>query len=202
MERAETIQHWDTVHADNGLDDVSWHQREPVLSFQLLATHGVRHDARVLDVGCGVDGLAERLVQRGWSRVTGLDLSRVAIETTRTRLGDRAAHATWIAGNILAAPLATYDVWHDRAALHFLTDPSDIAAYGKRIREHLAPGGLAIVATFALDGPATCSGLPVARYDGAGLAKALGLTLVDSQHEVHTTPWGSTQSFTWAALRR
>jgi hypothetical protein len=97
-----------------------------------------------------------------------------------------------------------YDIWHDRAAFHFLTDEKDRAAYIARLTRGLKAGGHAIIATFALDGPEKCSGLPVARYDAASLAQTLGpgFRPVHTQRHEHATPWGSHQVFQFSVFRR
>ena len=61
-----------------------------------------------------------------------------------------------------------------------------------------------ILATFASDGPAFCSGLPTRRYDIDELEAAFAgpFEVVHTEREVHRTPWGAAQPFTWAVFRR
>jgi trans-aconitate methyltransferase len=137
--------------------------------------------------------------------VTVLDLSEAALAAARSRMADSAGRVTWIAADVTSwEPSRTYDVWHDRAAFHFLTECEDRAAYVVRLRRALRPGGHAIIGTFAPDGPERCSGLLVSRYDAAGLAGTLGrgFGLIDARLHEHVTPWGATQKFQFSTFRR
>ena len=100
--------------------------------------------------------------------------------------------------------MKAYDIWHDRAAFHFLTDEKDRAGYIARLTRGVKAGGHAVIGTFALDGPEKCSGLPVARYDSASLARTLGpmFRLVHSRRHEHATPWGAQQMFQFSVFRR
>ena len=120
-------------------------------------------------------------------------------------MGDKAKRVTWIAADVTAwEPSRSYDVWHDRAAFHFLTEPQDQAAYVARLRRALRPGGHAIIGTFAPDGPERCSGLLVSRYDASSLAETLGsgFALIDTRRHEHVTPSGATQKFQFTTFRR
>jgi SAM-dependent methyltransferase len=144
-------------------------------------------------------------VARGARCVTVLDVSARALERTRERLGAAAGTVTWIAADVTGEwPVPDVDIWHDRAAFHFLTNGADRERYVERLREAVRPGGAVVLATFALDGPEKCSGLPVARYDAAGLAAQLGngFTLIESREVAHRTPGGVIQPFCYAAFRR
>jgi SAM-dependent methyltransferase len=145
------------------------------------------------------------IVNQGFEDITVLDLSEAALATAKARLRDRGAKVHWIAADATAwEPLKAYDVWHDRAAFHFLTEERDRAAYVARLERAVKVGGYAIIATFALDGPERCSGLPVVRYDPATLGQTLGraFQLVDIRRHAHATPWGSDQSFQFSVFRR
>ena len=159
----------------------------------------------MIDVGGGASNLVDALVKRGWGDVTVLDIAAPALEAAKERLGLSARKVHWEVADIIDwQPSRQYDVWHDRAVFHFLTEPEQREAYRRALLAGVAPGGLVIMATFALDGPERCSGLPVQRYDPASLAKELGnaFRLVEEWREEHVTPWGSTQSFNWCAFRR
>jgi trans-aconitate methyltransferase len=137
--------------------------------------------------------------------LTVLDVSAAALATARSRIGDKAGRVTWITADVTTwEPPRIYDVWHDRAAFHFLTEPNDQAAYVARLRRALRAGGHAIVATFALDGPERCSDLMVSRYDAKTLAATLGagFELIDTRRHDHTTPWGAVQKFQFSTFRR
>jgi SAM-dependent methyltransferase len=202
MDRAA---HWNAVYISKGARDVSWFEPSPSVSLRMIDAAGIDATACVLDVGGGDSRLVEALVARGFRCVSVLDVSSAALARARARLGAAGDVPAWIAADVTgdwAAP--PVDVWHDRAVFHFLTAAADRARYRQRLLDTLKPGGAAIVATFALDGPTSCSGLDVCRYSPDTLAAELGplFTLVESQAHVHTTPWGATQSFQYSRFRR
>jgi SAM-dependent methyltransferase len=191
--------HWDAVYRSKDPDNVSWYQEVPATSVRLITA--LAATGSVLDVGAGPSTLADELVERGFI-VTVLDVAPSAIAAVRQRLGDR---ATYLVTDLLDwAPLETYDIWHDRAVFHFLTDPATQAAYVGLAAAAVRPGGAVVLATFAPDGPAACSGLPTARHDVESLAALFAdhFTLASSERVEHTTPWGMIQPFTWVTLRR
>jgi 2-polyprenyl-3-methyl-5-hydroxy-6-metoxy-1,4-benzoquinol methylase len=194
--------HWESVYESKTDAEVSWTQDEPRLSLSLIHEHCPA--GRVIDVGGGTSVLADRLVDDVYD-VAVLDISATALQHARHRLGDRAAQVQWIVADVTHVDtLGVFDVWHDRAVFHFLTDPADRAAYVTLLSRTIRPGGHAVIATFALDGPQKCSGLDVRRYDAARLAAALGdgFELIQSLPETHRTPWGKDQSFVYGVLRR
>jgi 2-polyprenyl-3-methyl-5-hydroxy-6-metoxy-1,4-benzoquinol methylase len=198
-------QHWEKAYVEKGEHGVSWFEERPEVSLELIDKAGGPASASLIDIGGGASRLVDALVERGWRSIAVLDLSQTALDTARKRLGDTGRGVDWIAGDVTQwRPQRTYDIWHDRAAFHFLTGADDRAAYVERLHAAVAPGGHAIIATFALDGPERCSGLPVMRYDAAALAEAVGgsFRLAGERRHVHTTPWGSTQAFQFSLLRR
>lgn len=200
----DTARHWDDAYA-RGEGNLSWYESVPTSSLRMLDAAGIDVSAAVVDVGGGTSRLVDELVARGHVRMTVLDVSSVAIEHAQRRLCERAERVEWVVADIRTwQPEHRYQVWHDRAVFHFLTDPADRAAYRDTLHRATAPGSVVVIATFASDGPAQCSGLVVARYDPTGISAALGpdWELVDSMHEEHRTPRGVTQPFTWAILRR
>ena len=197
--------HWDSVYATKGEAEVSWFQDSPTISLDLIRAAAPDHGAAVIDVGGGASRLVDALLQDGYRDVSVLDLSANALDATRKRIGAAAATVDWIVADATTwQPAKTYDVWHDRAAFHFLTDAGDRAAYVERLRSAVAPGGQIIIATFAPDGPEKCSGLPVQRHDSASLLAELGpeFTLVETRRETHHTPWDSTQAFQFSRFQR
>jgi trans-aconitate methyltransferase len=159
----------------------------------------------VIDIGGGASRLVDSLVEMNFRDITVLDLSESALASAKARLGRRADHVEWIVADVTSwEPQRIYDLWHDRAAFHFLTDERDRAAYIARLTKSLKPGGHAIIATFAPDGPERCSGLPVMRYDAEGLGLALGgaFELIETRRDEHLTPWGSKQRFQFSLFRR
>jgi SAM-dependent methyltransferase len=197
--------HWEGVYTKKGENEVSWFQESPAPSLQLIAQVGATPASAIIDIGGGASRLVDNLIEQGFEDVTVLDLSEAALEAAKARLGGRAAQVQWIVADATVwEPLKAYDIWHDRAAFHFLTEDRDRAAYIARLERALKVGGYAIIATFALDGPERCSGLPVVRYDPASLGQSLGraFQLVDTRRQIHATPWGSEQSFQFSVFRR
>lgn len=197
--------HWTRVYEDKAPSDVSWYQAEPEPSLRALDRFGARPGSALIDIGGGASNLVDALLKRGWQDLTVLDIAPTALDAARDRLGPAAEQVTWQVADITAwQPSRQYDVWHDRAVFHFLTEPEQREAYRRALSSGLAPDGLVIIATFALDGPERCSGLPVQRYDAAMLSAAFGdgFRLVEGWREDHVTPWGSSQAFTWCAFRR
>jgi ubiquinone/menaquinone biosynthesis C-methylase UbiE len=203
MSRAE---HWEHVYRTKGPDQVSWFQAEARLSRHLIETLSPDPSSAIIDIGAGASTLVDGLLSAGYSTLTVLDLSPAALQLARGRLGVREARVTWQAADVLDASLPdqAFDVWHDRAMLHFLTEEADRRRYIEQVRRAVRPGGLVIVATFAQDGPARCSGLDVARYSPAQLHAQFGapFALLQSHRELHITPSGATQAFTYCVCRR
>jgi 2-polyprenyl-3-methyl-5-hydroxy-6-metoxy-1,4-benzoquinol methylase len=197
--------HWSAVYRAKAPDAVSWYQLTPEPSLRALDRFQVPNTASLIDVGGGASNLVDRLVKRGWADLTVLDIAAPALEVAKARLGSSAAQVRWEVADITEwLPSRTYDVWHDRAVFHFLTSLPQREAYRRALNAGVATGGLVIIATFAPDGPERCSGLPVQRYDTAGLAKEIGDTfrLVDDWREEHLTPQGGRQRFNWGIFRR
>ncbi len=197
--------HWDKAYQSKGEAGVSWFEDAPAVSLDLIRRHVTIATASLIDVGGGASRLVDALLDEGMKSVTVLDLSPAALDAARARLGLRADAVHWVAADVTSwRPDRTYDIWHDRAAFHFLTDPDDRAAYIERLKAAVAPGGHAVIATFAPDGPERCSGLPVVRYDPAALAEVIGpsFRLVEHVMHQHTTPWNSTQAFQFSVLQR
>ena len=196
--------HWEQVYETRSTDEVSWFQAEPSVSRRLVEA-AVGTNGSVVDVGAGASRLVDLLLDDGFSDLTVLDVSARALAVVRQRLGPRSSAVTWVHGDVLDwHPGRTFDVWHDRAVFHFLTDPQDRSRYVELVQRATAPGGTVIVATFAPDGPTHCSGLPVSRSDAAGLASIFGEAFVlgHTEREEHHTPSGVVQPFTWAVLHR
>jgi hypothetical protein len=196
--------HWAATYESKGVEDVSWFQREPAVSLRLLAEAGLGSSTSVVDVGGGASVLADRVLDLGVTDVTVLDIADAAMDRSRSRLGARAGQVTWLAEDVLTwAPTRRYDVWHDRAVFHFLTDTADRDRYRQALRAALVDGGHLVVGTFAEDGPRSCSGLTVANYSPTALAgEFAGFEVIDAVREEHHTPWGAVQPFTWLLLRR
>jgi SAM-dependent methyltransferase len=197
--------HWENVYETKGERDVSWFQESPEISLDLIRATGAGTAAWLIDIGGGASRLADALLHEGYRAVTVLDLSDRALATSRARLGARAAQVNWVVADVTTwQPAGTFDVWHDRAAFHFLTEPQDRLAYGECVRKAVRPGGHVIIGTFALDGPERCSGLPIVRHDHTTVGEVLGSSfrLAESRRHEHSTPWGAIQKFQFSRFRR
>jgi 2-polyprenyl-3-methyl-5-hydroxy-6-metoxy-1,4-benzoquinol methylase len=197
--------HWEQIYETRPAAELSWYQREPATSRRLVVAAASSRSATIVDVGSGVSSLVDRLLDDGHTDVTLVDLSLHALEAVRTRLGERADSVTFVCSDVLDwSADRPYDVWHDRAVFHFLTDDADRARYAERAAAAVRPGGMLIVASFAADGPTHCSGLPVRGHTADDLARSFAdaFTLESAEREAHVTPAAVTQPFTWAVLRR
>ena len=194
-------EHWDAIYRAKRPSELGWYQAVPALSLELIR-RVAPSNAAIIDVGGGASTLVDALA--GFARMTVLDISAAALEHAAARLAGRTVR--WMNADIFSVelPVAAYDVWHDRAVFHFLTADTDRRRYVSQMTRAIRPGGHAIIATFAEDGPARCSGLDVVRYDSEHLAAELGAAfrLVDSVREEHVTPAGVRQAFRYCLFRR
>lgn len=197
--------HWENVYATKGEREVSWFEESPELSLELIRAAGATPRSAVIDIGGGASRLVDVLLAQGFASITVLDLAQTALAIAQRRLGNAAGKVTWVAADITQwQPPRRYDLWHDRAVFHFLTEAADRAAYVEALRQALVPGGKAIIGTFAPEGPERCSGLDVVRYDGAALAATLSTSfaLIDTRRHAHHTPSGSVQHFQFSLFER
>jgi len=198
--------HWEKVYTTKPIDAVSWFQPHAGLSLDIIRSTGLGRDAAIIDVGGGASTLVDDLVANAYTDLTVLDLSGAALNAARKRLGVQESKVRWIEADITKAdlPANRYDIWHDRAVFHFLTDPADRVAYVQTVLRSVKPGGHVIVATFGADGPLQCSGLPVMRYSANELHDQFGAAfqLLDHREEKHRTPSGTEQQFVYCYCRR
>jgi SAM-dependent methyltransferase len=197
--------HWNKAYNAKGETEVSWYQPSPERWLGLIASAAPDLSRSIIDAGAGASRLADALLAQGYCDITALDISEVALTRAKLRLGAIADRVSWIVADITQwQPQRTWDVWHDRAVFHFLVEPAAQDAYLAALRRGTMPGSAVIMATFALDGPQRCSGLPVQRYSPATLAARLGadFSLHAEAAEKHATPFGTAQEFTYAVFRR
>ncbi len=185
---------------------MSWYQEHSLQSLKFIADTGIAKTSQIIDVGGGPSALVGDLLSNGYGQITVLDISAAALEAAQHRLGARASEVTWLEADVLdmKLPHYEYDLWHDRAVFHFLTDLEDRRRYMSAVKEAVKPGGHVIVATFASDGPERCSGLPVVRYEPETLHNEFGdgFTLLDSTREAHHTPFGTEQKYIYCYCRK
>lgn len=203
MSASGPADHWDAIWTQRAPTELSWYQREPAVSLDVIAPLGLPPDAVLLDVGGGASTLVDALLRRCYSDISVLDIADAALAIARHRLGPTAA-VHWIPQDLLTwQPARAYDLWHDRAVFHFLVDPVDRRRYRQVLRAATRPGSYVVIATFAADGPERCSGLPVARYNASELVAELADVIepLDVRREEHRTPRGIVQPFTWLTGR-
>lgn len=197
--------HWEDVYRTTAADDLGWHQAHPTMSLNLIESTGVHKTANIIDVGGGDSTLVDHLLDQGIEHLTVLDISSTALERAKARLGAHALQVTWIEGDITDFRSSmTYDVWHDRAVFHFLTNEEDREQYRETMNTVVSPQGHAFIATFAYEAPPTYRGLPVVRYSPQFPALAVGndFELIESFEELHLTPGGHKQPFIYCRFTR
>lgn len=197
--------HWETVYSSKAFTDVSWFQPRPERSLRLVERTAVGRDEAIIDIGGGASTLVDHLLDDGFTDLTVLDVSGKSLEQAQERLGERAADVAWVVSDVTTfRPARTWQLWHDRAALHFLIDEQDRARYVEVLKTALAPGGHVVLATFGPDGPPKCSGLEIRRYSIDMVEELLGseFALQCQELESHITPTESTQQFLYSCWTR
>lgn len=198
-------EHWRHVYSAGESAGLSWFEAVPAVSLRMIEVAGVRRDAAIIDVGGGASRLAGGLVERGYLDVTVADVSPTALATARAELGELAGAVDWVLADVRSHDFGrVFDLWHDRATLHFMVDVDDRRAYLATLRASLRPGGFLVIATFGPEGPSECSGLPVLRYGPEELIAMLGAEFEPLMSELvmHRTPRGTEQQFHYGLLRR
>lgn len=195
-------EHWETIYKTKQPDEVSWTQEVPQLSLDFIQRLAIPKTARIIDIGGGDSKLVDFLLVRGYTNLSVLDISEAAILRAKDRLGEKASKINWIVSDILDfTPPEKYDVWHDRAAFHFQTDPVKIHKYLNIVKH--AVDGIVIVGTFSVDGPNKCSGLAVRQYDENGMKSEFekcGFKNIKCEREDHITPSGLIQNFVFCSF--
>ncbi|AGK48856.1 methyltransferase domain protein [Burkholderia thailandensis MSMB121] len=202
----DSKQHWEAVYRTKAADALSWYRPHLDTSLRLIDRFAPGLGANIIDVGGGESTLVDDLLARGYEHVTVADVSSVALDVARRRLGDAASRVQWMDADITQAdlPANEYDVWHDRAVFHFLTERAPRRAYVERLSASLKSGGCVVIATFGPAGPARCSGLDVVRYGPDELSRELGagFALVEASYETHRTPADAAQQFLYCVFRK
>ena len=199
-------EHWNHIYRSRSESEMSWYQPHLQLSLDIILRTGASRTASIIDVGGGSSTLADDLLNIGFTNITVLDLSPSALDKSRRRLGQRAGRVNWVLGDVTTIEFEpdAYDVWHDRAVFHFLTEERQRRRYVQQVCRSVRVGGHVIVAAFGPEGPERCSGLPVVRYSDRQLHAEFGgaFTLIESVIEEHHTPWGAEQEFVYCSCRK
>jgi SAM-dependent methyltransferase len=202
---SDSTSHWNKVYRNKRFDEVSWYAPHLAESLRLITELAPRKNASIIDVGGGESTLVDDLLDRGYQDVSVLDISAAAIEFTKERLGPRADTVHWYTADITHADFGgkTFDLWHDRAVFHFLTDAASREAYVARVKASVRRGGFVVMATFGPEGPVKCSGLDVVRYDSEALHSQFGdhFRLLGAETQQHATPAGGEQQFLYCWCR-
>ncbi|MGI0106891.1 class I SAM-dependent methyltransferase [Salinimicrobium sp. WS361] len=201
----ESQQHWDKVYSEKAPTEVSWYEPMPQISLELIRSCGISKDAAIIDIGGGDSFLAEFLVSLGYTDVTVVDISSKAIERAKERMCEKADEVKWIIADASKfEPEKIYDLWHDRAAFHFLNDDDQKNDYLERVQKAVKPGGYVIMGTFSDKGPEKCSGLAVQRYSVNDICQFFEkeFSMLNGKNVDHQTPSGGTQNFTFCSFQK
>lgn len=198
-------QHWETVFTTKAENEVSWYQKQPQTSIQLVQACKVPKDAKIIDIGGGDSYLIDSLLDLGYTNLYLLNISDAAIERAKIRLGDKAKNVTFIVSDSLHFQSdEKFDVWHDRASFHFFTDANDIALYRKNVKTNTNQNAHFIIGTFSEEGPLKCSGLPITQYTVEKMEAVFGddFELENCFTEDHQTPFETVQNFIFCSYRK
>ncbi|WP_313003817.1 class I SAM-dependent methyltransferase [Chryseobacterium gleum] len=203
MISSDNKSHWENVYETKNPDQVSWTQKKPQTSLDFITSSGLGKDASIIDIGGGDSNLVDFLLEEGYENITVLDISAKALQKAQERLGDTANKVKWIATDITAfEPTEKYDIWHDRAAFHFLTKPEQVSKYIDIAEKNV--NNFMIIGTFSKNGPAKCSGLDIQQYDEESLSEKFkaGFTKIKCITEDHITPFETVQNFVFCRFKK
>ncbi|MBP2616900.1 class I SAM-dependent methyltransferase [Chryseobacterium jejuense] len=203
MNSSDNKKHWENVYETKNPDQVSWTQKKPQTSLDFINSFGLGKEAKVIDIGGGDSNLVDFLLEEGYENITVLDISVKALEKAQQRLGSKADKVNWIATDITAfEPTETYDIWHDRAAFHFLTTPEQVSKYIDIAEKNITT--FMVLGTFSKNGPAKCSGLDIQQYDEESLSEKFkeDFEMIQCITEDHTTPFETTQNFIFCSFKK
>lgn len=197
-------EHWESIYQTKKPNEVSWYQDKPNTSLKLIAEVGLGKNASIIDIGAGDSKLVDNLLDIGFRNITVLDISSTALEKAKKRLGNRADAVKWVVSDLREFETSDrYDIWHDRAVLHFLTAEEDVNKYVEVIRRFLKPNGYLILSTFSENGPKRCSGLDIKQYSEDSVKELFSnFEHVKSFEEEHLTPLGASQIFIYSIFRK
>lgn len=197
-------EHWENIYATKQLNEVSWYQPTPETSLQFIEKLKLPKSASIIDIGGGDSFLVDNLIQLGYTNITVLDISKNAIERAKKRLGNDATKIKWIISDVNDfVPDSKYDIWHDRAAFHFLNHKQEIEKYAQTVQNSLAENGQLIIGTFSKSGPLKCSGIEITQYNPEDLELIFSdFKLAEYLQIEHQTPFDTTQNFTFCRFSK
>ena len=197
-------EHWENIYQTKKSNEVSWHQKKPKTSLNLISGINLDKGAKIIDIGAGDSKLVDNLLAVGFRNITVLDVSSNALNRVKKRLGNRANDVKWIVSDLMEFKTNNrYDLWHDRAVLHFLTEEEEINRYVEKIKQLLKPNGYLIVSTLSLKGPKKCSGLDIKQHSKDSMKKIFsGFEHIKSFEEEHLTPWENSQIFIYSLFKK
>ncbi len=205
MENSERRDHWEEIYRTKASEEVSWYQKSPQTSLELIQQSNLPMTARIIDVGGGDSLLVDHLLELGYRDISVVDISETALNKSRERLDANADDINWIQGDVRRLGLSgKFDLWHDRATFHFLIDENEIDRYLQTAYQHLNPEGILLLGTFSEKGPSQCSGLPVRQYSVKNLVHRLEkqFEIITSKTIDHFTPSGNAQNFLYCIFRK
>ena len=204
METFNRKAHWETIYDTKALNEVSWYQPTPRTSLDFIQKYAEKDDA-IIDVGGGDSFLVDHLLDLDYTNISVLDISENAIERAKKRLGDKAQNVKWIVSDITEfEPKESYNIWHDRAVFHFLTDAKDIEKYQQIVAAALSPKGKKLIGTFSESGPKKCSGIEIKQYSENLLKQTFQRDFepLECFFENHTTPFDTIQNFVFCSFEK
>ena len=197
--------HWENIYQNKNEDEVSWFQKTPNTSIDIINSIKIKKQSKIIDVGSGRSRLFKNLIEQGYNNLTYLDISETAAKKSKIFLGEQSKNIEWIVENVLNYdPKQNFDVWHDRAVFHFLTDQNQIKKYVDLVSRNISNNGYLIIGTFSEQGPLKCSGLDVSRYSESLIKTTFSdsFKLLNSFKIDHSTPFNTTQNFLFSVLKK
>ena len=197
--------HWENIYQNKNENEVSWFQKAPDTSIDIINSIKITKQSKIIDVGSGRSRLFKNLIEQGYNNLTYLDISESAAKKSKIFMGQQSKNIEWIVEDVLNfEPKQNFDVWHDRAVFHFLTDQSQIKQYVDLVSRNISNDGYLIIGTFSKNGPSKCSGLSVSRYTKQLIQETFikNFELIDSFHIDHITPFNTTQNFLFSIFKK
>jgi len=204
-----TADHWNKIYTSKSIETLGWFEEIPHPSLELISRCQLKKTRLIMDVGSGASTLIPFLVSEDYRNLIALDHAEEALGKLEKSIpADRRRFVRFIKADVLSPDwLENVDevaLWHDRALLHFLIEPSDCETYMTRLRHLVSKDGFVVIGTFSLQGASHCSGLPVQRYSPVSLAKLFGsdFQLIESRDYQYQMPSGDLRPFIYALFKR